>query len=547
MVAADSLGATVCAWASLADVFLSARAEYSDRPALWVGGSFFTYQELHDRAMRLAAAICAEENVTIAGRQCGLLVNRTPTAYASVIASLLSGRTYVPLNPRFPAERLRAVLDASACDTLVVDERSIDAIQPLLETAPRLLRIIFADTDVPEWAARFPSHIFVGKDEVARTPPFLSRASVSQETDGAYLLFTSGSTGAPKGILISHRNVLTYLRNVLSRYAPTPDDRFSQLFDFSFDLSVHDMFLCWAAGACLCCAPEGNILGLDDFIRRLGITYWFSVPSVAAFMAKLRALKPGRYPTLRVSLFCGEALPMSLARKWQSAAPNAVLDNLYGPTEATVAFTAFRLQPSNQLQTDELDVVPIGTPFPNQRFAIIDEAGDELPDGEAGELCLGGAQVAQGYWQASELTGARFRGPNQADPDIRWYRTGDRAIRTHEHGLLFLGRVDRQVKILGHRVELSEVEAALRSAAGAEMAAAVAWPVSNDGLATGIVGFLPSLQSEAETISACRRTLPTYMVPNKIVWLADWPLNVNGKTDYKRLLVMLEASHGERN
>lgn len=532
---------------SLLDLFLASRRAYANRPAVWAGGCTLTYDELYHSAAKLAGAIQAARGGDLPQRQlqCGLLVNRTPTAYAAVLASLMAGSAYVPLNPRFPRERLCNILASSAIDTIIVDERSAAAAGPLLEGFPASLTVLLPDgACVDGRAARPPGHRYVARADIESSEPAVP-AIGGEADDGAYLLFTSGSTGAPKGVLISHRNALAYIRSVSERYRPGPEDRVSQLFDFSFDLSVHDMFLAWSAGACLYCAPEGSLAGLGDFIRRCGLTFWLSVPAAAAFMRQMRMLKPGSYPTLRWSLFCGEALPMGLARIWQEAATNSTVENLYGPTEATIAFTAYRLPKERQPSLDTLQTVPIGLPLPGQKVMVIDDAGKPLKDGEAGELCLGGSQVAAGYWRSSEATAARFRPPESVDSaEMRWYRTGDRVVMTKEHGLIFLGRIDRQVKINGHRVELLEVENTLRTAAGADTVAALPWPVGEGGIALGLVGFVAGTQkSAAEIIGRCRESLPSYMVPSEIRYLNDWPLNANGKTDYRSLTAFMEKSH----
>jgi non-ribosomal peptide synthetase component F len=343
-------------------------------------------------------------------------------------------------------------------------------------------------------------------------------------------------------VLITHGNALTYVRNASERYRPGREDRFSQLFDFSFDLSVHDMFVAWSAGASLYCAPERGLTGLGDFIQRCELTFWLSVPATAAFMRQLRMLKPGNYPTLRWSLFCGENLPMGLARAWQDAAPNSIVENLYGPTEATVAFTAYRLPRDHRAELDALSTVPIGTPLSGQKFMLIDDEGKPARDGEAGELCLGGAQVAAGYWRARDQTATRFRPPECAElPTMRWYRTGDRAAVSREHGLIFLGRIDRQTKIRGHRVELLEVENAIRAAAATDLVAAIPWPIDQEGLTLGLVGLVAgSSRSPKDIMDRCSNILPEYMMPGQIYRIADWPLNANGKTDYASLTGLLK-------
>jgi amino acid adenylation domain-containing protein len=530
---------------SLFDLFLASRAAYASRPAIWVEGHTTTYDELHQTAAQLAGAMQAVRSGTGNGQsQCGLLVNRTPTAYAGVLASLMSGSVYVPLNPTFPVDRLRSILSASDIDAIVVDRRGMTSAAALLPDFPRALTVLMPDVDEPQdWFARAPQHRYLTRNEIARaeraSPPAESPADA-----GAYLLFTSGSTGAPKGVLITHTNALAYVKNVSERFRPGPEDRFSQVFDFSFDLSVHDIFVAWAAGACLYCAPEGSLVGTGEFIRRCGLTFWLSVPATAAFMRQVRMLKPGSYPTLRWSLFCGEALPMTLARAWQEAAPNSTVENLYGPTEATVAFTTYRLPKEHNAELEAMQTVPIGLPLQDQRVMIVDECGKQLPDSEAGELCLGGSQVAGGYWRAPEKTAERFIAPQCAEAaGVRWYRTGDLAVMTKQHGLLFRGRIDRQTKIRGFRVELMEVENAMRAAAGTDTVGAVAWPLDSGGLASGIVGFVSGAQkSVEEIIDGCRRALPRYMVPTRIHQLDKWPLNPNGKTDYKPMTEFLKQA-----
>ncbi len=533
---------------SLCDLFSASRLSHGDRPALWVEGAFFTYGELYEAAACLAGAIriARDQQSPREHQQCGLLVNRTPSAYAAILASLMAGSAYVPLNPHFPRDRLRDILLSSAVDTLIVDHNSMAAAGPLLESLLRPLTVLLPDAAKPAWPLRATRHRYITRADIEDAAPAAPSTDRAVE-DGAYLLFTSGSSGKPKGVLISNGNALDYIRNTSRRYRPGPDDRFSQLFDFTFDLSVHDMFLAWSAGACLYCAPE-SVIGLSDFIRRRRITFWFSVPSTAAFMRRLRMLKPGSFPSLRWSLFCGEALPMRLAADWQEAAPNSIVENLYGPTEATVAFTAYRLPKARRPELDALPTVPIGMPLSGQRVMIVDSSGEPLREGEAGELCHGGSQVAAGYWQAPDQTAACFQPPKCADAEgIRWYRTGDRAVVSSDHGLIFLGRIDRQAKIRGHRVDLLEVENAMRLAAWTDTVAAVPWPVGDDGLALGLVGFVAGSQKIPEKIiDACRDSLPYYMVPNQIRSVTDWPLNANGKTDYTSftgLLQNVDAGH----
>ncbi len=527
---------------ALPDLFRASAREHRLRPALWVDGCEISYAELYDAAIALAAALTAMRGGLRGGR-CALLVDRTAAAYTALLGTLMAGLAYVPLNPRIPGERLVGMMMSSRVDVIIVDDRCVAVAEQVLTSFPRSLIVVLPDlVTPPNWAVKLRRHRFLCRSDIEWSERPKTDPLVDAE-GGAYLLFTSGSTGAPKGVLISHRNAVTYIQNVRDRYRPSCDDRFTQLFDFSFDLSVHDMFLCWSAGACLYCVPQNAKFGPREFIRQHQLTFWFSVPSTAAFMSQMRMLKPGDFPTLRWSLFCGEALPVRLAKQWQEAAPNSTVENLYGPTEATVAFTAYRLPRDAGTAVDEREIVPIGWPLPGQVTAVIDSEGRAVPDGEVGELCLGGSQVASGYWGSPEKTAERFAPPlNASAADGSWYRTGDLVVSSPEHGLLFRGRIDRQVKIRGHRIELLEIESVIRAAAGTDMVGVIPWPVTKNGLAIGIVGFLSGRQAATEQImDQCRKRLPEYMLPKELYDLASWPLNGNGKTDYAGLRSFVES------
>jgi len=517
-------------------------ARFPDRTALWVDGCALSYREFTGYAAGLAGGLLDATGPSDGPRRCAILGERSLASFSAVAGALLARFTYVPLNPRHPRERLLIALAASEASALVVDGARMEFARDLLASTPRQLLVLLPDAaSVPDWAATQPRHRFLCRRDLERYGPGDIPAAASPD-DGAYLLFTSGSTGAPKGVLVRHRNVVAYLRSAAERYRPQPSDRFTQLFDLTFDLSAHDMFLCWSAGAALYCPPAGAKMAPREFVRRHELTFWFSVPSTAAFMQRLRMLRPGDFPSLRWSLFCGEALPTRLARAWAEAAPNSMIENLYGPTETTIAITAYRLPADPTAWAGLPEIVPIGAPLPGQQALVLGPDGRPLPAGEAGELCLGGSQVTEGYINRPDLTAERFAPPDAAVPEgMRWYRTGDRARLDPAHGLLFLGRMDRQVKIAGHRVELQEVEEALRRASGCDCAAALAWPLDADGLARGIVAFLPEESGADDAVLAtCRRILPSYMVPSSLRCIADWPVNDNGKTDYSRLQRMLE-------
>jgi len=392
------------------------------------------------------------------------------------------------------------------------------------------------------WRTKHPQHRFIGSADLCDPSPNPSRAD---PTDIAYLMFTSGSTGKPKGVMISHLNILSYLDAMRELYDFQPEDRFSQMFDLTFDLSVFDMFVCWGAGASLCVVPIKDRMAPAGFVRRNALTVWFSVPAVAGFMNQLKMLKPDNFPSLRVSAFCGEPLPASLAEHWQAAAPNSVVDNLYGPTELTVACTAYRWNSKTSPDESERGIVPIGRPYSTLEACLVDSNLERVSKGQLGELCLRGPQAALGYWQRSDLTEERFVAMPWMEGDHnRWYCTGD-LVRENDNGnFVFAGRTDSQVKILGYRVELGEIEAHLRRYGQTDFAVAIPWPVKG-GNASGVVACISgSTVPDEQIIEGCKRELPDYMIPKRIFRLEKMPLNPNGKTDRNQLRQHVEELTG---
>lgn len=339
----------------------------------------------------------------------------------------------------------------------------------------------------------------------------------------AYILFTSGSTGEPKGVPITHENSLAYVNNTIRRLDVTSDDRFSQMHSLAFDFSVHDVWVPWNAGASVYVVPKEQRFAPARFISEHRLTVFSCVPSVATSMDRLGLLKEGALPSLRWVTFCGEALTVQQAEAMQRAAPNATVENMYGPTEATVGITSYLWNPEISPAECRRGIVPIGWPFPSQRTRIVD-----------GELQLAGSQVFGGYWRDLEATAEAFDGD--------WYRTGDLVERDGRGCLHFVGRKDNQVQIRGHRVELGEVEAVLRDVFGAREVACVAWPIE-EGCAQGIVAFVGHMEQPHELdLAAVRTRMPEYMMPSEMRYSPDLPRNANGKVDRSALVEWLEGT-----
>jgi amino acid adenylation domain-containing protein len=517
--------------------FLDSAGRFPDWPALTADGETLTYAELRDRASRIAATLQAR-SPDAQPRLTGVFGYRSPTAFAGVLGALLAGHGYVPLNQTFPIARTRLMLERSTAESLVVDAASSAQLHDLLDEVDRSLVVLLPDTDdVGGLKARWPNHTIVGSKELEpatrwHQPPVDPEAL-------AYLLFTSGSTGAPKGVMVAQRNVVAFVDYIAERYDVRETDRLSQMFELTFDLSVFDMFVAWERGAWLCCPSQRALINPGKFIKEMELTTWFSTPSTAVFMKRLQMLKPDSYPSLRVSLFCGEQLPTASAAAWAQAAPNSIVENLYGPTELTIACTLYRWETDRTEAESELGVVPIGDPFPGMNVLVVDEELEEVPPGEDGELLMNGPQMSLGYWREPEKTASAFIVP-PGRTDV-YYRTGDRVRRPgNGRPMTHLGRVDFQVKIRGHRVELGEIEAVVRAATGLDGVVAVGWPRRESGF-DGVEVFVEGEHRDLDTLRATiSTTLPDYMVPRRFHFMDRLPQNANSKFDRVALMKLLE-------
>ncbi|WP_225840229.1 amino acid adenylation domain-containing protein [Streptomyces sp. NK08204] len=502
--------------------FRSSVGRHPHRAALLLGERVWTYAELDHLARQWAAALL---RVNARPRRVGILGHRSIVTYAGFLAALYTGAAAVPLSSTYPVSRNRDVVERSGLCALLTDGGSLPHAARLLsdlQDAPPVL--IPESDDVPPGLHAGPD-VLSGGAIAAQAP--LPEPLFPGPGDMAYLLFTSGSTGRPKGVPISHANVSAFLRVNTERYDFSPEDRFSNTFDQTFDLSVFDLFMAWGSGGCLVPLDGPDLQAPLSFIRDQEITVWFSVPSLAVLQHNSGALTPGSLPSLRWSLFCGEALAASAAAAWQAAAPQSVVENLYGPTEATIASTVYRWNPQRSPALSTNGIVPIGRPYPGMEAALLAADGTPVADGGTGEICLRGPQVFDGYWQSPEQTRRSFH----EQPDGSWYRTGDLGRRTADGIFLYAGRLDSQVKILGHRVELGEVEAHLRDQEGVDQAVVVAVPGDEEGttvMAAVLCGPDADVYAVEEGLRDC---LPPYMIPLTFHLVDRLPLNANGKID----------------
>jgi amino acid adenylation domain-containing protein len=431
-----------------------------------------------------------------------LVLPKSTEAIVSIFASLMAGAIYVPIHPQWPKERIETTL--ADCGARLVIEGDNDS-------PPRI-------TDRQTGSS---IHWLVAPS----TPTDISRLDSlppADDGDSALILFTSGSTGQPKGVLLSHRAVSAFVRWSAREFQISSADRIACPSPLSFDLSTFDIFNMALCGATCVLVPGHSVWMprfLVQFLREARITCWYSVPSILAGMLEDGRMAQHDYPGVRLVLFAGEVFRGRYVSQLQAAVPQAVCANLYGPTETNVV-TWCRVPRG----FDGSEPLPIGRPCPYATVTV---------DAANGELLAGGDSLMSGYWNRPEDTQHAFITLDGK----RYYRTGDHVSQATDGNFLFLGRLDRQVKRRGFRIELGEIETALAGCEDILEAAAVA--VDDGRMGTAIIAFVRARSADAITLveakAHCARTLPLYMVPDHIVFLDAIPTGSRGKIDYLAL------------
>lgn len=525
------------------EYLLEAASENKSGPALSISNESLSYGELFGYAKKIGDQLAESEIANSAHQPATAIVaDKTWVSYAGILACLMRGHTFVPLNPKFPSQRNLEILKRSNASRIICNDDLRDSFTEVIDGASHsgkssIHSVFVANNLITEMAK---------PDFFASTSAdTLNGNTCNEPEDIIYILFTSGSTGNPKGVPIKHSNLAHYVKVAGELLGATNEDRFSQTFDLTFDLSMHDMFLCWSSGAHLIVPSREDLVDPAKYINNRNITQWFSVPSLAYQMRLKGDLEPGAFPQLRTSLFCGEALPSILVQEWITAAPNSRVENWYGPTEATIACTRFEIPRNNNgADIDDSTVAPIGTAFSGMEAIVCGPDLKELEDGKSGELFVGGKQIAPGYLNDPEKTNKAFM--PLPDKDGLYYRTGDGAVKT-DGELLFLGRLDNQVKVRGFRIELGEIEAALRSAARGNNCAAFSWPLDAASGSFVIAAIEGKEQNADGILNELGSSLPHYMVPTDIVFLNSFPTNSSGKADRKEIADLIHEILQARN
>ena len=478
-----------------------------DAVAIIMGSDRWSYRDVdrfsNNLARGLQALACARND------RVAFYMPKSPRTIASIIGILKAGCAYVPIDVTSPSARASRIIESAEPGIMLVDETTRESVEDI-GCGGVLLDV---------------STIGFESSECVQT--------AGERDDPAYILYTSGSTGVPKGVVITHGNVISFVEWAVEYFQITREDRMSAHPPLHFDLSVFDIFGAFAAGAELHVPPIAINISATfaaDFIRSSQLTHWFSVPSLLTFMAKFDAVEQNDFPSLKRVLWCGEVLPTPVLRHWMLRLPHVQFTNLYGPTEATIASSYFTVEKV----PEPADEIPIGRACPEETMLILDEQLRPVETGSIGNLYIGGAGVSPGYWRDAAKTEQCFIGdPFGSNPSARLYKTGDLARADSKGQVYFVGRADTQIKSRGYRIELGEIETALNTIPGLKESAIVA--VQTDGFENQAICCAYSTMdpdvSPASVRSLLRKNLPTYMLPSKWLKLEALPRNANGKVD----------------
>ena len=481
-----------------------------------------TYGELHAKSRHLAASLSIKS--VLPGDRIGIYLDKSIEAVIAIFAILNSGAAYVPIDPTLPAKRVAFLVNNCRLKGLISDPKKLDKVRDELTST------ISSMADVGHGL------VWCGITHLSE-PDCIDE--VNNADDLAYILYTSGSSGHPKGVMVSDRAALTFVEWAADYAGLHSNDRVSSQAPFHFDLSIFDIFATIKVSAAIILVPpEVSIFPrtLADWIEQQGITVWYSVPSVLIRLVVQGGLERYSYSRLRKILFAGEVFPINLLRELQAAIPHPGYHNLYGPTESNVC-SAYEV---GIITSTETAPIPIGQACAGNELLVVNEYDEICRPGETGEVLITGPTLMQGYWGMPELTREVFASL-PARQNIQFYRSGDYAYQDQTGNLHYCGRRDRQIKIRGYRIEPGEIEAVLML--HPKVLQATVLPVehrvndSRDGgfIKAYVVPRIANTFTIQELILFCAENLPSYMVPRAIEVKTYLPTTANGKLDLSRL------------
>jgi len=494
--------------ASLSQILYNSFQKFPDNVAFNIDGNSYTYSQLTQRVAVIQTVLFRNRNSTNA---IGIIANQDFETYSTILAALLSGITYVPIEPTHPDERNNHIVRLAEVNMIFCSDVSSISEGFLELTKSRLFQLETGEKVVAE-------------------------LKVIQTDNPAYVLFTSGSTGVPKGVPISKQNLLAFANNVDDMNLNiSQKSRFLQVFELTFDLSVFSYLVPLLYGASVFILPKSPFkqMASIQLIEEQKITHVLTVPSFAGYLKPFFAKI--KLPSVTHWMFCGEALKAELVAKWQKCIPNASIYNVYGPTEATIFCTSYKCIPDKFKEYH--GIVCIGKPFKDILFGLF-EGNSPINELETNaELCISGSQLTTGYLDDPEKNKMAFFSYNQQV----YYRSGDVCRLDKEEDYFFSGRNDTQVKINGYRVEISELEYHAGDFPGIiETIVIVTTNDKNDQQILNLVYTASAELNTDEIVEFLSKKIPSYMLPEHVYHVKSIPYNLNGKIDKRALAEQIE-------
>ncbi len=518
------------------EYFVSSVKKFPEKIAVNYNWDNLTYKELDAYSNKLANLLVnlgVKRNNRIA-----FCLHKSIDSVKSVLGILKAGGCYVPLDSMSPPERLSHIVEDCLPSVIICKENTLELVSSLLvkldeeNFSPKI--IVLSSNKEREKKDNF----YFEEDILNQTS--LSPVFKNIGSDLAYILYTSGSTGKPKGVMITHSNIVSFIEWSVNRFSIVEEDILSNHAPMHFDLSTFDLYCTFKVGATLVLVPpELNLFPekMVRFIEEKELTIWLSVPSILSYLAKMDVLKAGRMPKLRMIFSTGEVFPTPYLVQWMNLFPEKKFVNMFGPTETTVECTYYII---DKIPTDLNKNIPIGSACEHLDVFALKENGSLAGIGELGELCVRGPSVSRGYWNNPQKTEQAFvKNPLFPFLNDQIYKTGD-LVELREDGNYDLkGRKDRQIKFMGYRIELDEIESALYSLDYVKEATVIFNRIND---LERIVAFISLKENNKEVTQIkddLKDKIPKYMVPRTIIVKKDLPRTSSGKVDRVKIKTMV--------
>jgi amino acid adenylation domain-containing protein len=511
----------------------------ASKPAVLTDESALTYEQLFAGAQGIAATLAGAGIGR--GARVAVWMDKTPACVQAILGVLLAGAAYVPLDPRAPWRRCRTILLDCGTACLIVDAPRFELVPSVIEESTTRMLLVDGRDDGPlaEYVRR--SSLACERLVDAMNNPSIA-SNVPDSEDLAYILYTSGSTGMPKGVMHTHRSGLAFVRWVQRTFSITTNDVFSSHAPFHFDLSVSDLYASLGSGASVRLLSSMEAMLAPFLIRKVrecGITIWYSVPSILISMLDTGDLEERGFGQVRALLFAGEVFPTPQLRRLRRAVPAIRLTNLFGPTETNVC-TYYDVP--DDIPDDRTTPIPIGRRCEHLETFVMGDEGAEVGAGMEGTLWVKGDNLMEGYWNDSTRTAETLMADPRGQPGIA-YCTGDRVRLNRNGDYEFLGRRDHMIKTRGYRVELGEIENAINSHPSVLETVAIGLPDERTGarIVASVVARQGGRLAPHILRAFCRERLPSYMIPEEFIVRSMLPRTSTGKVDRQALSAELKT------